>query len=298
MAAVLCVGQATWDFIFSVNEMPRRAEKYQATAFNHSGGGPAAGAAATIAKLGGKARLAARFGNDNIADLIVTELEAHGVDCAYIKRFSDCSSSISTILMDKDGERLIVNYLDPNLPAAADWLPDSIPAGTEAVLADTRWPQGAKHILNQAKIAGIPAVLDADTPIPKDDSLPKVATHIAFSAAGLRDFAGHNSFNRALQEIHAETGIWCCVTLGGDGVSYVEGQRIRHLPALPIKPVDTLGAGDIWHGAFTLALAEGKNEVAAVEFASVTAALKVQSAGGYASLPERNKIDTYIARNN
>jgi sulfofructose kinase len=59
--------------------------------------------------------------------------------------------------------------------------------------------------------------------------------------------------------------------------------------------VDTLGAGDVWHGAFALALAEGRPEPAAVRFASAAAALKVQRAGGRAGAPTRGELEAFLA---
>jgi len=295
MASVLCVGQVVQDFVFAIDSMPKRAEKYRASDFYHSGGGPAASAAVTIVKLGGHAKLAARVGDDDVANSIVSELEGFGVDCAHVKRFDGCSSSLSAVLIDSQGERLIINYLDPDLPSNPAWLPKKISGDFNAVLADTRWPEAAEQMLTRAKTKGIPAILDADQPIPATGGLLTAASHIAFSAAGLHDLAGHDRFDQALRSVYADTGVWCCVTLGDAGVFYIEGNLARRMPAADVKAVDTLGAGDVWHGAFTLALAEGRDEVAAIEFASAAAALKVQRRGGRAAIPARDEVNDYMS---
>ena len=292
--AILCLGQAAQDFIFALDAMPRRADKYRAESFHSVGGGPAANAAVTIARLGGRARLAARLGEDDIAAMMIKELQGHGVECDLARRFPGCASSLSGVLVDKQGERLIVNYLDPRLPDTADWLPPDLVAGMDAALADTRWPAGAARLLRQAQAAGLPAVLDADKPMP-DDSLLRHATHAAFSAAGLRDFSGHERFEETLLELHRARGLWCCVTLGADGVLYVQRQTARIVPACPVTPVDTLGAGDVWHGAFTLALAEGRDEAEAIRFANAAAALKTRRFGGRDGIPRRDEVDALLA---
>jgi sulfofructose kinase len=74
--------------------------------------------------------------------------------------------------------------------------------------------------------------------------------------------------------------------------------RLSHHPAFRVAVIDTLGAGDVWHGAFALALAERREEAAAVRFASAAAALKVQRFGGRTGTPRRDELDAFLERNN
>ncbi len=290
---MLCVGHAVQDFVFSVPQMPSRAEKHRATAFTTIGGGPAASAAVAIARLGGRALLAARLGEDPLATLIEAELREEGVDPRYLRRYPGFASSVSAVLVDPRGERLIVNYLDAALPSEADWLPDPLAAGARVVLADTRWPEGAQAALTRACAAGLPAVLDADRPIPADGALLRTASHVAFSYEALREYTGLADPVAALRA--SGLSAWCCVTVGAEGVHVLDRGEHRHLPGHRVPVVDTLGAGDVWHGAFALALAEGQNELAAVRFASAAAALKVQRAGGRAGAPTRAELDQFLS---
>jgi sulfofructose kinase len=293
--AVLCVGHAVHDFVFGVAAMPAAAKKHRATAFESVGGGPAATAAVAVARLGGAAALAARVGDDAVGGLIVAELEGYGVDCALVRRCAGRRSSVSAVMIDPAGERMIVNYLDPDLPQDAGWLPDPLSAGAAAVLADVRWAEGAKTILPRARAAGIPAVLDADHPLPADPALLAGASHIAFSADGLADYARGRGTADALRAAAAETGAWACVTLGADGVMVADGDGMATVPGFRVAAVDTLGAGDVWHGAFALALAERRPEAAAVRFANAAAALKVGRAGGRRGAPTRAEVDRFLS---
>jgi sulfofructose kinase len=294
MTTVLCIGQAVQDFVFSVDAMPDSAEKYRASAFKSIGGGPAATAAVAIAGLGGKARLAARIGDDPIADVVVAELESYGVDCTLVRRFADRTSSLSTVLVDSAGERLIVNYLDPAMETITDWLPQQLPGDIDAVLADTRWPEGALHALQLARKNDVPAVLDADLPVPADGELIRAATHVAFSAAGLAEYSGDPDPAGALRSVSDTTDAWCCVTLGSQGTLYMSNGGLGQLPAYEVKVRDTLGAGDVWHGAFALALADGQAIDTALQFASVAAALKVKNGGGRSGSPTRQEVDQFL----
>lgn len=299
--ALLCVGHAVQDFVFSLPQMPDQAIKYTASQFTSVGGGPAATAAVTIAKLGGNVSLAARVGSDSAAELIVKELSGYGVNCEWVKAFDGVCSSVSSVMIDANGERLIVNYIDPALPTDPAWLPDALDANIKAVLADTRWPQGAKRMLAMAKQTGIPAILDADKPMPKDEALLQAASHLTFSADGLSDYIGHDDHENALTQLAEQTGAWCCVTLGEKGVFFAEG-RARgkdkskgYVPGFSVTAVDTLGAGDVWHGAFAHAIAEGQHELDAAHYANAAAAVKVQRHGGRNGAPSSEEIQQFLA---
>lgn len=296
MATVLCIGQAVQDFVFGVGTLPRRPEKHRAGSFTSVGGGPAATAAVTIARLGGRAVLAARLGEDDIAGLIEAELVSYGVDCRYLRRFGGCRSSVSAVLVDAAGERLLVNYLDPELPAAGDWLPDPAALGAAAVLADPRWVEGGVHGLQRGRAAGLPAILDADQQITLDSPLLAAATHAAFSAEALAECMGEAEPGPALARVAAARGGWTGVTLGSGGFLACAAGEQTQMPAFQVPVVDTLGAGDVWHGAFALALAEGQAEPEAVRFANAAAAVKVQRPGGRLGVPTRGEVDALLAR--
>ncbi len=300
---VLCVGHAVQDHVYRLSRLPVGGSKNRATGFTSVGGGPAATAAVAIARLGGRARLAARVGDDAVADEIERELRGHGVDCAQLRRFAGRASSRSAVVVDDPGERMIVNHTDPAMPADPAWLAQIDLTGVDAVLADVRWPEGAALMLARARAAALPAVLDADVPLPPGSPLPRAATHVAFSLPGLRDHLGlaadtpldAGACAAALQRIARETGAWCAVTMGAEGVLHGRAGAIVHSPAFRVTAVDTLGAGDVWHGAFALALAEGLDETAAVRAASAAAAIKVTRPGGRAGAPTRAERDALLS---
>jgi len=294
MTQILCVGQAVEDYIFRVSEMPALAAKHQAKSFESVGGGPAANAAVAIQRLGGSAHLAARLGDDKVGASIVSGLEHEGINCRLMRRFSGAQSSVSAVMVDDDGQRMIVNFLDSDLPTNPAWLLDGFPKEVDAVLADTRWPEGAVACLKKAKAMNKPAVLDADHPIPNNSALLESATHLAFSAEGLFSFLKEPDLEKSIKRVASDFGVWCCVTDGANGVFTAHGHKFSHFPAPQVRAVDTLGAGDIWHGAFCLSLAEGMDEGEAVQFAIAAAALKVTKMGGRSGAPTRDEISLFL----
>lgn len=297
MACILLAGVAVIDFVFMLDRLPRAAEKYRARDAAIVGGGCAANAAVAVARLGGHAALAARIGADTVGDLIVEGLEAEGVDCSRVRRFGGRRSSFSSVYIDADGERQIVNFRDNALSFDADWLGETLPTTFDAALGDTRWPQGSAEVLRKARAIGVPGVLDAEAPIAEAREALHAASHIAFSRQGLRDLCGELDTASALEQVASETGAWVCVTDGAVGVTCLSDGRLVHVPAFAVDAVDTLGAGDVWHGAFALALGEGTEELAAVRFANAVAAIKCTRFGGRTGIPPRDEVERFLAEN-
>jgi sulfofructose kinase len=293
MASVLCIGIAVLDFVFAVDTMPARAEKYRAKDLAVVGGGIAANAAVTIARLGGRAALATRLGRDATGDAIVAELEGEGVDCTLSRRFEGLRSPTSAIFVDARGERLLMSYADPSLPTDPSWLPPRLPGNVDAVLGDTRWPEGAAYLFRLAREAGVPAVLDGDRRPTLREAMD-LATHVAFSEQGLAEMTGIDDPVSGLRALAENASNWLAVTVGERGVYFLENGAVVHEPAFGIEAVDTLAAGDVWHGAFALGLAERMAEREAVRFASAASALKCTRFGGRSGIPSRAEVDAFL----
>jgi sulfofructose kinase len=291
MKTVTCLGIACLDFIYQVDEIPKTAEKYRASSVKIVGGGLAGNAAVACARLGAKTHLITRLGDDDTADIILTGLEIEAVNTAFSRKFQGHNSPISSIFVDKQGERMIMSYSDHEIPKNADWLPDNLAKTSHSVHGDTRWEVGAIALFKQAKSAGIPSVLDADRGI-KDLELLHIASHVGFSAQGLREITGIHDLKTALQSL--DSANWVAVTDGANGVFTKENGQVEHCAAFPISPVDTLGAGDTWHGALAVALAEKQPIARAVRFANAASALKCLTFGGRAGIPTREKVEAFL----
>ncbi|MCO4053999.1 MAG: sugar kinase [Bosea sp.] len=292
MASVLCVGIATLDYIYGVESLPTEGRKYRAAALEVLGGGIAANAAVAVARLDGRASLVTRLGDDIAGDAIRAGLADEHVDLDLCRPLAGGRSPVSAVMVDRGGERMIVSYSDAALPAMPEWLPAALPAGVGCLLGDTRWEEGALHLFRLARSAGVPALLDGDRK-PMDPALLDAASHIAFSEVGLKELTGLDDPARALLGVKADAR-WLAVTAGERGVWVREGGSITHVEAFPIQAVDTLAAGDVWHGAFALALAEGRPEMQAVRFANAAAAIKCTRFGGRKGAPARAEVELFL----
>ncbi len=160
-------------------------------------------------------------------------------------------------MVDAKGERFIFAYADRDLDTNTSWLPAEIPADTDVVLCDVRWPVAAEKVMSMARARGLPIVLDAD--LSNDDSVERLiglSTHAVFSAPALRRLAGTAEMEPGLRRAQERTAGLVAVTLGAEGFAWLENGKLRKVSAFPINAIDTLAAGDVFHGAFALGLAE------------------------------------------
>lgn len=293
MTSVLCLGIAVQDYVFGVNVLPVAAEKYLANAFANVGGGMAANAAVAIARLGGQAALAARLGDDEIGRSIVADLEGEGVDCRLVRRVRGRGSPVSAVMVDAAGERMIINYTDADLPDDPDWLPERLPSETRVALSDTRWEAGARRLFALARTASVSAVLDGDR-APKHRELLAEATHLVMSASAARNITGRDDLTAALIDFPAPPHVHVAITDGARGTYLRDGARVAIVPAFSVKAVDTLAAGDVFHGAFAYGLSESMDNIAALRFASAAAAIKCTRFGGRKGAPRRDEVEQFL----
>lgn len=292
---VLCLGMSALDAIYQVPAIPSAPTKILATGFTECGGGMAANASVAVVRLSGRASYWGRVGDDTLGTRICDELAADGVDVSQVRRVPDCVSPSAAILVAADGERLVCAYNDPQLDRDASWLPLDEVTAFDAVLADVRWPEGAMRVLDAARNAGLPAVLDGDIgPAPVLRDLCTRATHAIFSETGLLAATGERDADASLRAIAAHTRAIVGVTLGAQGVRWIEQGRLHAAPAPHVQAVDTLGAGDVFHGAFTLALAEAATTAEAVRFGNAAAAIKCTRFGGRRGAPSRAEVDALL----
>ena len=295
-ARILSAGVAVMDIIMQVDEMPREPTKYRTNEAMIVGGGCAANAAVAIARLGGDSALVSRLGKDMIGDSIVRDLQKEGVNCDRMLQYEGFRSSFSSIYIDQAGERQIVNFRDDNLPNEASALIDQ-EVSYDAYLADTRWSEGAVALMQTAQRLQKPAVLDAEAPFHDLAQAFDNASHIFFSAPGLRELSGSSELTTALRKVDQQYRAMVGVTDGSEGVYWINESQLFHLPAVPVKVVDTLGAGDVWHGAFTLALGENMGIDDAICFASAAASLKCTRLGGREGIPSRAETRQFLDAN-
>lgn len=292
---IACLGITVLDRIFRVPQLPHHGGKYIASDYFEVGGGPAATAAVAIKKLGYDVEFIGRVGSDSVAETMTEELTAWGVQLSYLHAINDAKSSFSAVLVDDEGERMIINYQDGTLSRDVAWLETIDFSKFNALLCDVRWFEGARYALSQAKQHGVASVLDADLTAEPIDELVALADHCVFSEPGLEKLTGCANPIEGLRIAQKLTSGKVYVTVGSDGCYWLENDEVQHLPGFKVDVVDTTGAGDVFHGAFTAAIAQHASAHEAVRFSSAVAALKCTKPGGRAGIPTAQHVDAFLS---
>ena len=293
---MIAVGGVCATGIFRVATVPTLPAKTLANRMCRVADGMAVSAACAFARLGGRAAAWARVGDDADGAFIRDALAAEGLDVSGLRVIRGGRSSQAAVIVDELGQRLVVPFHDPDLDAAPDWLPLEMLEGVGMVHCDVRWPAGAEAALRAARLRGIPTMIDGDVAPPEIlRRLVPLADYAVFSDAGLLACTEKSDVSAALRAVAATHPGHVGASCGPEGYFWVEGDAIRHVPAPPIAAVDTLAAGDVFHGALAFAILEGTPMAAAVRFACTAATLKCGHFGGRLGCPTRAEVDAALA---
>jgi sulfofructose kinase len=295
---ILCSGIAVQDIVMRVENFPAPGAKVHASEFIITGGGCAANAAVAIARLGGRVAFAGPLGGrgDPVSNRIVTDLNAEGIDCSGAVRVDGGTASVSLILLDASGEKTIATRRGVGLGGVLPVDAAEMVFDVDAVLVDNRFPDFVTAVCRAAHARAIPIVIDLDLATKVDDPLLALGTHVVSSAEALRGTTGVDDYGEALKCLSKHVSGFLAITDGPEGIYWLEQGNVRHMPAFKVTAIDSLGAGDAFHGAFTLALAEGRELLDAMRFASATAALKCTKFGGASGAPRRPEVEEFLKR--
>lgn len=288
---VLCVGHASYDLVFAISHHPGEDEKCVATDFVACGGGPAANASVAVARLERKSAFCGYLGNDIHGEAHFRELVGDGVATDLIRR-GPLPTPLSAVLVKPDGKRSLINYRGQTLPLAGDAIPlDRIQA--KAVLFDGHEPHLSTHWMDWFRRQGAATILDAGSLHAGTRSLMYEVDYLLTSRKFATQWLGDDNPWMALGEL-AQNSSAVVITLGEEGLIWQRGDTRGHLPAYPVKAIDTTGAGDTFHGAFAACVAEGMEWEEALRFASAAAALCCTRMGGRPGIPARAEVEALL----
>ena len=289
MTRIICLGMVVKDIVFYVKQIPSAPQKITAESYEDKFGGMAATASAAIAALGGNVEFWGRVGDDEIGRNAIEAFNLRGVS-TKVKKTHNAQSPISAVIVDGAGERMLAVY-PGRLESSADWLELDRLKDVSAVHADFRWVEGAKKLFLAAKNLNIPRVLDADAgDIAALKELVPFANHVIFSERGLALFTAGLELGEGLRFASQFTDGVIGVTLGDKGSLFLDNDKIHEFLAPKIIPIDTNGAGDVFHGAYALALGRGITWMDAARYASAAATLRCSKAGGWQQLPTHSEV--------
>ncbi len=287
---VLCLGHASYDLVFAVPRHPGEDEKCVATDFLQCGGGPAANAAVTVARLQRRAAFAGYLGDDLYGEAHWQELRRDGVEVELVRRGED-PTPLSVVLVKPDGKRALVNYRITR-PLAAESL-DLSAVSTRVALFDGHEPELSIRWLPDFRERGVKTVLDAGSLHPGTEALMFEVDYLVASRKFAAQWLGRDEPRQALERL-ARRSPAVVITLGDEGLIWARGGERGEMPAFSVPVLDTTGAGDTFHGAFAVAVAENRGWKETLRFASAAAALCCTRMGARPGIPHRPEVERFL----
>ncbi len=303
---VTVVGSLNIDLVCHAIRRPDKGETIIGDAFDIFTGGKGFNQATAAARLGAEVALVGSVGSGPFGDLLLTALKKENINSKFITRRTDIGTGIATIVVEPDGDNSIIVVPRANMAlttadidAAADCIADA-----DALLLQLETPMVAsEHAAAIAKQHGTRVVLNPAPAQPLPDSLLRYVDILTPNQSETALLSGmqinsHDAARRAAETLRGRMvdteNSAIVLTLGAQGSLMLTETTSKLVPALPVQPVDTTGAGDAFCGALTTALASGENLQSAVEFANAAGAAAVTVIGATPSMPTRTKIERLL----
>ena len=297
---ILCIGMPVRDLTFRVEGLPARGSKEHASHFDEICGGNALNGAIGIVRLGGRASICGPMGDarETTSKYIFEQMAHEGIETRHIVHMPGVVTPISNIMIDPSGERTIVTFRDPELWKVQLPDADTLLSDCDAILTESRCAAFCTDLCAEARRRGIPVIVDVDRAMSLREGLLTASSHLVFSSEPLQETAGVTDDGEALKKIAKLTPSFLAGTRGAQGTIWLDEHHTLHqTPAFPVHTVDTLGAGDVFHGAFALAITEHQDLRSALRFASAAAALKCTRFGGAFAAPQRPEVEALLGQN-
>lgn len=291
---ILVIGHAAYDVTFPLDKFPEENTKSRVPSRVESGGGPAFNAAYLLGKWGMDVSFAGLVGNDNFGNKLIKQLEMVGISTKYLQISNSFPTTNSFIIANTSiGSRTVLTYRPDNMKME-DFKLDFEP---DIILMD-----GQEYDLSVKFIKEYPnaiSIIDAGRPKENIINLAKMVNYVVCS----KEFA-ESVTNTKITDNHSIIDLYkkmenlfsgkVVVTLESKGALYKYNNQIKIMPSLKVKAVDSTGAGDIFHGAFTYGIANSYDLEKTIMISNVAGALSVTKIGSLASMPEKEKIREYI----
>jgi sulfofructose kinase len=292
---VVGVGLNATDTLILVPHYPALGSKVEFHSADILPGGQVATAIAACQQWGLRTRYVGKVGDDGAAAIHRAEFERLGVE-ARLMTAMGCASQQAVILVDDAGERTVLWKRDNRLTLRPEELRREWITDARALHVDGHDTAAAVVAADWAREAGVPVVADLDDLYPGIEALMEKVDYLITSRDIPGRLTGGTDLRRSLQMLRSRFGCnLAAATLGHEGVLAWDGARFHYAPAFRVNPVDTTGAGDIFHAGFIYGLLQGWALPRQLEFACAAAALNCTAFGARGGIQTVEDIEALMA---
>lgn len=284
---VLCIGHAAYDITTPVDTFPKENTKTRVQERIECGGGPAGNAAYLLGKWGISTYFAGIVGDDLYGHRIIEEYQKVGVNTDYLQVSKNHVTASSYIIANgENGSRTILTYR----PSDMTMEDIDIDIEPDIILVDGQEPELSKKMIE--KYPNAVSIIDAGRTKRAIRDLCKIVDYVVCSKDFAEKISGisiyeNESLEHAISKLENEFHTNIIVTLEASGCAYRnDDKKIEIVPSLKVRAIDSTGAGDIFHGAFTYGIAQNWPMSKILRFSNLTGAMSVTRIGGRNSIFE------------
>lgn len=290
MKKVCCVGQSVYDMTYPVYEDVIENRKYRVNEKFECMGGPATNAAYLNAKWGNETYIISRVGDDSYGKKIISGLKDIGVNTEFVEICGQDTSVSAVVSNLSNGKRTIFNC-----PANKEEINFKYPYDVDIILVDGHELKASLEILDLFPNAK--SLIDGGTYKPELKELISKVDYLICSEDFAKQYTDleicltdNNSITIVFERLRKLNNKQIVITMGERGLLYEKDGVINHMKAFECDTVDTTGAGDIFHGAFTYCLAKDYTLEESLKISSMTSAISVETMGGQVSIPSLTEV--------
>jgi ribokinase len=303
---ITVLGSFVADLAFRTHKAPAWGETVLGSAFALGPGGKGSNQAVAAARLGGKVSFISKLGRDAFADLARQTYKKEGIDTQFVFETTEHATGGAAIIVDEvKGENAIVVFPGACFHVTPAEIDQARPRIAESAVFLTQLElqiPAVEHGLRVAHGLGVTTILNPAPGLPLPPGIFALCDYVTpneTEAALLTGLLVSNikDANRAAQALLDRGARNAVVTVGAQGALVKNANLTKHVPAVDAGPVvETTGAGDAFNGGFAIALAEGKDIVAATRFGCAVAGISVTRPGTALSMPTRAEVDALLAK--
>lgn len=303
MNKILVIGSSNMDLVVQVPRCPAAGETLFGSSFTTNYGGKGANQAVAVARIGSGVTFMTKLGNDTFGQQMRQHFSEEGMDLTHILTDAESPTGTALITVEDKGENRIIVVPGANARLTENDVESlsaeinscrfvltqlEIPLPTVLHIAEMTSAAGKQLILNPAPARPLPdSLLQKVFLITPNETEAEILTGIRVSDAESARRAALWFREKGVQQI--------VITMGSQGAFVFTDDFQGMVPAYKVKAIDTTAAGDVFNGALTVALSEGKTTADAARFGCAASALAVMRPGAQSSIPTRTEIDAFLA---
>ncbi|MHA3772318.1 carbohydrate kinase family protein [Verrucomicrobiota bacterium sgz303538] len=301
MIEALCIGHAAWDVSVWMPGFPEENSKSEVQTLVECSGGPAANAACLLARWGVRTAFAGVLGRDSTGERVIASLNAAGVDVSAVHTSEHCPTPVSVILVnEQSGSRTVINRSAPvSTRPALDFNSVKFDGSPRLLLFDGHELDASLRAMerfpNALTVLDAGSLREGTSVLAEQVQFLVASERFAQQVANLTSLDTAELWQQAIAALHALNGRPVIITLGERGLIHGTADQWIHLSAFRAKPVDTTGAGDIFHGAFAYGLLRALGWEYTLRLASMAGACSVEQRGSSASIPTRESVEASLS---